>query len=397
MRILQLTKKFPFPRKDGEAWAVLALAEGLVKAGAIIDLFSISSDNDHSEHESIEGLKRLSIYNQIRLVEADTSPNKVKALINLFGGKSYHQERYELKSVSDELAAFSKGQEYDYVIAETVYMMPFALAFGDAAKVILRAHNIEHLIWRRYASRKGFLKAKYFKLQSERLMKYELEMMGKADAILPLSHHDDNLIRDGLLIKTKSQVAPIGMDAMGPLTKDEDGLPLIIGFIGSLDWRPNAEGIKWFIEEVWPLVFKSDRAVRFMIAGRPGGDTELFKSVDGVAVVGEVEDSDQFIRALDIMVAPILSGSGTRVKILQSLSIGIPVVATTLAMEGLELRDRKEIMVADDPSEWAMAIDELDKNTELWQSMSKGGQSYLKSNHDLISIGSAVKSFISDI
>lgn len=397
MRILQLTKKFPFPRKDGEAWAVLALAEGLSNSGAIMDLFSISPENHIKENESLDGLKRTNIYNQIHLTEADTNPRRLTALLNIFSTKSYHEERYDIKNVANALSVFVKDKSYDCIIAETVFMMSFAMRIKGMTNVILRAHNIEHLIWHRYAIRKGYVKAKYFKLQSERLKRYELDMMNKADAILPLSSYDNDLIHDRLGIKTKSMVAPIGMPTLDQVIKEKDGLPLIIGFIGSLDWRPNAEGIKWFIEEVWPLIFDSDREVRFMIAGRSGGDLEKFRSVDGVAVVGEVEDSNQFIRALDILVAPILSGSGTRVKILQSLSIGVPVVATTMAMEGLELHDNKEILVADAPSEWAKAIDQLADNLELWLSISKGGQSYLKRNHNVLSIGSAVKSFISKI
>ena len=230
--------------------------------------------------------------------------------------------------------------------------------------------------------------------------------MAEVDFILPLSEHDASVIRD-LLHKNKSNadllVAPIGMEARDRASQSsqkEVSSSITLGYIGLLDWRPNVEGLQWFLREVWPVIIDKYPMLMLRIAGKNGGDLKL-PNAKGVQLVGEVEDSDRFLRSVDVMIAPLLSGSGTRVKILQALRVQVPVICTSLAKEGLLLRHRQEVLIADTGEEWleaiASLIDEETERSSFREDMIVRGKQYLVEHHDSIKIAQSILAAISDL
>lgn len=412
MNILQITKKLPFPLTSGEAWAVTALAEGLHNCGAVIDLFTIypdRGDNVSNEDEEIrQKLKTRTVYSEVQIVDATIATSKRGALENLISGESYHADRFDQDEVRDALESWMQRHRYDVVLVETIYMMHYVKTIkklNPDVKVVLRAHNVEHVIWERYAEGLGSMKSWYFKDQSKRLKAWETKVMTEADLILPVSKHDEEVIRRLLDVKKKvgMLIAPIGMK-----TADHSniriakingiGSSLTLGYIGLLDWRPNVEGLQWFLKEVWPVLKEVQPNIKLKIAGKNGGDLKLPK-VEGVKVLGAVADSDAFLRSIDVMIAPLLSGSGTRVKILQALRVSVPVISTTIAKEGLTVVHRREILIADNPQEWQEAVSALHGHhgarSSLVEDMIVQGKQYLVEHHDIDQIAQSVMSRIS--
>lgn len=412
MNILQITKKLPFPLTSGEAWAVTALAEGLHNCGAVIDLFTIypdRGDNVSNEDEEIrQKLKTRTVYSEVQIVDATIATSKRGALENLISGESYHADRFDQDEVRDALESWMQRHRYDVVLVETIYMMHYVKTIkklNPDVKVVLRAHNVEHVIWERYAEGLGSMKSWYFKDQSKRLKAWETKVMAEADLILPVSKHDEEVIRRLLDVKKKvgMLIAPIGMK-----TADHSniriakingiGSSLTLGYIGLLDWRPNVEGLQWFLKEVWPVLKEVQPNIKLKIAGKNGGDLKLPK-VEGVKVLGAVADSDAFLRSIDVMIAPLLSGSGTRVKILQALRVSVPVISTTIAKEGLTVVHRREILIADNPQEWQEAVSALHGHhgarSSLVEDMIVQGKQYLVEHHDIDQIAQSVMSRIS--
>lgn len=418
MRILQLTKKLPFPLTSGEAWAVTTLAEGLKSNGAEIDLFTIYPKQEakvsNKEEEVRQRLRGRTVYSEVEIVDTEIMTSKRGALENLVTGTSYHADRFDQDIVRDALGSWMQRHRYEAVLVETVYMMHYVeivKSYNPDIKVVLRAHNVEHVIWQRYAKGLGSVKSWYFKDQSKRLKSWEVKMMEGADLILPVSENDADIIK-GLLTESHSEermpkiyVSPIGMRVKDKSKKVYSEVlgndqPLTLGYIGLLDWRPNVEGLNWFINSVWPAILKDHPNIVLKIAGRNSHILKLPKA-ENVTVVGEVIDSDAFFSSLDVMIAPLLSGSGTRVKILQSLRVRVPVICTNVAKEGLELTHEKEVFIADSAEEWTIAVSKLldgaDETSNISKDMVVQGQVYLEAHHDINRIGRTTMSVISSL
>jgi len=131
----------------------------------------------------------------------------------------------------------------------------------------------------------------------------------------------------------------------------KDNQEIVIGFIGSLEWLPNLQGIEWFLANIWPQVKLNSPNAVFKLAGKKM--PEKFKSVSmpGFEPVGYVKDAADFTRSLDIFVVPLLSGGGMRIKILEAMACGKCVVSTRIGAEGIQAEHGKEIFLADSPEE----------------------------------------------
>ena len=414
MNILQITKKLPFPLTSGEAWAVTALAEGLHNCGVVLDLFTIypnRGDNVSNEDEEIrQKLRTRRVYSEVEIVDTIITTSRRGSLENLVSRGSYHADRFDQEKVRKSLESWMQRHRYDVVLVETVYMMHYVRTIkklNPDIKVILRAHNVEHVIWLRYAEGLGAMKSWYFKDQSKRLKAWEAEVMAQADLVLPVSGHDQDVIKR--LLNNNEEVAmlvaPIGMKvadqskvAKNDIEKKKDSL--ILGYIGLLDWRPNVEGLQWFLKEVWPDLKKTHLNVELKIAGKNGEDLKLPRS-EAVQVIGAVVDSDAFLRSVDVMIAPLLSGSGIRVKILQALRLQVPVISTSIAKEGLALEHRKEILIADTAEEWQASvrfiIGDGPSTSSSLEDMIVQGKQYLVQHHDIDQIAQSVMSAISSL
>ncbi len=357
MRILQLCKKFPYPLKDGESIAVTTLSRSLHHLGCRLSLLAMNTSKHYFDITSIPDA--LSHYEQILAVGVDNRVKPVDAFLNLFSSESYHIARFVSPAFQQELARLLQREAFDVIQLETPYLAPYipVIRRHSGAVVAMRAHNIEHEIWQRIAGNTGFLpKRWYLQHLSAKLRRYELEQLHAYDFLAPITQRDLNIFR-ALGYDKKAVVTPIGIDSKryepdyGSFSR-----PLSLSFIGSLDWMPNLEGLKWFLEETWGLLNRRFPALELHIAGRntPAWIGRL--RLPNVHVHGEVPDAGEFINRHSIMLAPLLSGSGMRAKILEGMALGKVVLATGIGLEGIAARDRSEVLVADTAEQFENAI-----------------------------------------
>lgn len=388
VKILQITKKPPFPLNDGESWAVRNLARGLKLHNCELDLLSLASELDEVErwrHEVTD------IYESVEIVRHNTQPDRAGALLNLFSSKSYHQQRYEgaTKSMNRKEGTLN----YDLIIAETLYAMPMALYIRDKhdVPIALRSHNREHLIWQEYAKSLTGIKKHYFISQSKKLRRFELEMTQKASGVLFVSKEDQGWVEE--ISTVKSQVVPIALDLS---RKDQSVLlsdPLIIGFLGSLDWRPNIQGLQKFLDEIWPQIREVDREVRFVIAGKNPDRSLLSIEDSNVTFIGQVEDSGGFISQLNALIVPLWSGSGARVKVLEAMSLGVPVITTAKGSEGLDVSNRQELFICSNAKDWIDVLKEID-NESFISDMRSNAREYIANSHNVKTTGEQAYHFL---
>ncbi len=393
MKILQIVKKFPYPLVDGESWAIIGLAKGLKSQGTELDLLSLNTEKHQADYEAREMLNDLSLYKNISIIDVSVRPKILSALSNLTGRKSYHEQRYNKQDIHNKITQETFEKTYDVIIAESLYTVDYAYSInklGHAkAIILLRAHNIEHLIWSRYAIRLKGLKAWYFKNQAKRLKEYESKIISKCDAILTVSDYDKDVFK-GITKKVKHIISiPIAMDTLQePEYKTED-LPFIIGFIGSLDWRPNIEGLEWFLTNIWDDFSEDYPESIFMIAGRNAKRSINLRHHNNMTWLGEIEDSDSFLSQIDVLVCPLFSGSGTRVKVLQSMRAHTPVVGSKIAFEGLSLTHDVHVLEADTKEEWNDALKRIHSRENV-DRLVLNSESYLDQYHNTNELGARV-------
>lgn len=356
MQILQICKKYPYPPKDGESVAIYNLAASLQEAGATIDLLAMNT----SRHEmAVEASPVLSFYRKVATVPVDNHIKLVPAFLNLFSDSSYHIERFVSSAFAQKLEEWLQQNDYAVVQLETLYLAPYipVIRRYSRAKICLRAHNVEHEIWERIVDNTPTgLRRRYLAHLTPKLKQYEVSQLPNYDLLAAISQRDLDTYRQ-LGYSGPGLVVPVGFDpqAYEPLYHHYSNR-LSIGFIGSLDWIPNLEGLDWFLQEVWPGLHAACPDLELHIAGRNTPERLLSLHQENISVHGEVADAQAFIKAHTIALVPLRSGSGMRVKILEAMALGKVVLTTSLGLEGIPARDGQEVLLADEPAAFLQQI-----------------------------------------
>jgi len=356
MKILQLTKKFPYPLKDGESIAVTNLSKSLVAHGCEMTLLSMNTSKHFVEIDQLPDT--YNHYNAIHTVYLDNRVTAIGALANLISLDSYHVSRFDYKEYRDKLIELLEAEKFDIIQLETLYLAPYieTIKNHSSAKVIMRSHNVEFEIWNRVVDSTSFLPKKwYLRYLSNKLRTFELERLEHYDALVTVTQRDLDQYKSlgyiGIGISS-----PIGVDLNQYEPRDNDLTQLSLSFIGSLDWMPNLDGLNWFLKEVYPAVIKKYRYLIFSIAGRNTPKSIVDLSSDNILIHGEVDSAINFINDNPIMIVPLLSGSGMRVKILEGMALKKVVISTAVGAEGINAVHKESILIADTPAEFLECI-----------------------------------------
>lgn len=387
MRILQLCKKFPFPLKDGESIAITHMARAMAELGHEVTLLAMNTSKHWFDLADLP--HDFDHYAQMHTVRVDNRIRPMAALSNLFSEKSYHIERFVDPVFEQKLAEILQNEWFDVVQLETLYLAPYipTIRKHSSAMVAMRAHNVEHEIWERVAANSNPLKRWYLQKITPRLRDFEVKNLNQYDLLVGITARDVAHFRR-LGLQKAAFVAPIGLDCRDYLADDASfSRPLSLSFIGSLDWMPNVEGLRWFLREVWqPVLSKKFPELTFHIAGRNTPAWLQRLSMPHVFVHGEVPDAAQFINNHSVMVVPLLSGGGMRAKILEGMALGKAVLSTRVGMEGIEARDRQEALLADTPDEFARAIQWCYNQGPQLVRMGQRAQVFCAENYDNLEV-----------
>jgi polysaccharide biosynthesis protein PslH len=381
MNILVLTKKFPYPAKDGETIAIMQLIKGLAAAGNKVTALCINTHKHYSDITVLpESLKQLADFHA---VDVNTSPDVFGALKNLFSSESYHYSRFYDETFNKQLAALLQKDAYDIVQLEGLYMTLYVdtIRKYSKAKIALRAHNIEYEIWERTVAQMSFSpKQWYLKLQTKRLKQFELKQPAKCDAIVAISETDR--IKFEQIVPSIPKISlMVGIDVQEdkPAMNEE---PFSVVHLGSMDWLPNQEGVKWFLENCWNNILKLVPQAKFYLAGRH--IPEWFKKIQArhFIIESEVADAKQYLLSKSVVIVPLLSGSGIRVKIIENLSLGKCVVSTTVGAEGIGITHEQNILIADSPELFTELVVKSLTNESFRNNIARNAFTFAADNFD---------------
>lgn len=347
MRILLLTNKVPFPANGGYAIVVYNTIKELVAAGCEVTLFSLNTSKHFVKTKEITD----PLFKQIKFIQykIDTNVSIRGAFLNLFSKDSYNLSRFFETNCANKLAYLLRTKEFDIIQFEGLFVVPYleVIRANCGAKVIYRAHNIEHQIWKRLTVQESsILRKLYFNFLSKRLQTYENRVLNSFDSLFAISSVDEHFFKS-IGCKIPVYTFPVSLNKNEYTKEFPHCTHKSIGYIGSMDWRPNMEGLQWFLEKVWPLIKQLDSGITFHLAGKHL-PKHIYRYSDKEFVVeGEVEDALEFISRQHVFVVPLLSGSGMRVKIIEAMALGKCVIATSIAAEGINYQHDKNILIAD--------------------------------------------------
>lgn len=326
-------------------------------------------------------------------VKVEAKVSALGALKSIFTPTPYIVERFDNDDFLSALVDLLNNTKYDMVLLEGVFLgiyLDVCRKFSEA-KVLLRAHNVEHLIWKRHQKElaKG-LKSWYLKrVMIPQFDAFENDLLKKVDGIIAISPVDLKYFAK------ESQRPMISIPVAASVAKSAAKLnnTFSVGFLGALDWLPNHYGLRWFLDEVWSK-FADTKDVQFQAAGRNFPDEIRNWTYPKVEWLGEIDDAQAFIQSQHVIIVPLFSGSGMRVKVIEAMSLGKCVLSTAIGAEGIEVQEGKDILIADEPAEWIKILDDLWQNQEQVGAIGARAKSNLSSAYDRDDLAKQLEAFI---
>lgn len=398
IKVLQLTNKSPYPPVEGGPMAMYAVTKGLLDTGFYVKVFSVSTKKFNVDIDDIdeEFIKKTSFESAF----IDTAVKPLAALRNLFSNESYHLARFYSKTFEKHLIKIVSEVNFDVIIFETFYMSPYLKTLKEICpetKMVLRAHNIEHRIWERIAAneRVPFKKA-YIKFLAERLKRVESDMTSDFDAIIPITDVDAEWFMSKAP-KLPCLILPFGINSIECLNKDaKPPPPLKLFHLGSMNWWPNIEAVNWLVEKFWPICKKKFPEVMLYLAGRNMPRRVLDLKNRKLIIEGEIDNSSNYVCSKHVLVAPIFSGSGIRIKILEAMAHGKTVITTSTGAEGIKYTHGKNIIIAEDLDGFVEAVNMILEEPEKVAEIGKNARNLINECYSPQTLANKLASFLKD-
>jgi polysaccharide biosynthesis protein PslH len=344
-KILIITNRVPYPLKDGGNLAMQAMIEGYHSQGWKVFLLSMNTTRHHVERSQLQKL-----FTHLYAFEWFNFDNNLKwtdiARNYLFSKQPEHVGRFYSADFREKIKEILVSFRPDVVQIESVYLSSYLPVIKEysGAITVLRMHNVEYQIWQSLAKKHtNRLKQVYFNNLTVRIRNFERAAWKQYDLLLPITEKDAFLV-ERLEEVNDIIIAPFSID----VRKIKPGVnEKWIGYhIGAMDWIPNREGIKWFLDRAWPRIHRSIPNFAFYFAGRSMPEEFKNKKIPGVHCMDEVHDADDFIADKKILIVPLWSGGGIRVKILEAMAAGKIVITTSSGIKGIEAKSGEHFLLA---------------------------------------------------
>lgn len=304
-----------------------------------------------------------------------------KSLLNRQPFLMVRDDRPEMRAIIDKLAS---SEHFDIVHADQLNMAQYALRVPGAQRV-LDTHNALWLLYKRLSETMPPGLKKWILERDWQLLKhYEGDMLRKFDTVLAVSQEDKAALDEAAGGDPGIVIIPISVDTEDVRAVVRRSGANRIVHIGTMYWPPNVDGVLWFIEKIFPAI-RARRAdtVFDVIGAQPPQELMAFsEESSGVNVTGYLEDPTHYLQNAGVMVVPLRAGGGMRVKILNALAQGLPIVSTSIGAEGIPVENGKHLLIADQPQEFAQAVLRLLEDQHLSDELGKQGRQFIQERFD---------------
>ncbi len=355
MKILFVHKQILFPRDTGGKIRALNLLKHL---GRWHDVTYVSNLR-RGEERYIPQMKDLGL--RLETVLGDTARRGgarfyAGVAANLVSQYPFTISRNYDPAVGAKIAELLAAEPFDLLICDTIVMARHTAGLTAPASILFQ-HNVEAQILRRHAEiAPGRLKRWYMWRQWRKMVEFEKNCIRQFDAVIAVSERDKAQFEQEYGWKNV-HVIDTAVDEEFFQNEGEGEIPGRVVFLGSMDWMPNQDGVRWFVREVWPAVRAAHPEATFHVVGRnPPAEVRELSAAPRVTVVGSVPDVRPHLAGAAVVVVPLLVGGGTRLKIYEAMAMNRAVVSTTIGAEGLPIIPDEHYLVADDPPKFAAAV-----------------------------------------
>jgi len=260
--------------------------------------------------------------------------------------------RYRSSALQWLVDGLTRNEKFDAIVCD---FLASAVNIPDPGAAMLFQHNVESLIWKRHVEYARTFPLKiYFQGQHERMLRYEERVCRTVKRIVAVSEADARTMQSLYGVAGIAAVPTgVDLDYFAPPEARQPTTDLV--FLGSMDWRPNIDGIRWFTDEILPLIRRHRPECSLAVVGRlPSPEILRLAEADArIHVTGTVPDVRPYLWESALSIVPLRVGGGTRLKIYEAMAAMVPVVSTIIGAEGLDVRDGENIALADSPQAFA--------------------------------------------
>lgn len=379
MKVLMLTPYLPYPLLSGGQIRTYNLLKQLAPKHEIT-LFSLI------KHESEKQLiKQIAPYcKKVQVFRRSEKPFTLKNIFHTaFSQYPFLVIRNHVAEVTDAVKAELMNTQYDLIHAETFYMMPHLPKTN--VPTILVEQTIEYSGYESYAKKAIWPVRGVLNLDINKIRRWEKHYWQIADRLIVMSNEDKKYITQHVTEPNKIDVVANGVDInwFTQKTKELPSSPTVL-FVGTFNWLPNREAVRFLVNQVWPLIYEKLPKAKLMIVGN-APTTEVIgftTKYPNITVQGGIPDiRDAFSRA-HILIAPVFDGKGTRYKILEAMASQTAIVATKTAVEGLGLTPDKQVLIADTAPDIAKHALELLTNDQKREQLAQAGLGFVTTHYD---------------
>ena len=291
---------------------------------------------------------------------------------NVFSGLPYAVSRYRSAAMAREVTRLT--DKVDVVVCD--FLAPAVnVPRTVGTPTMLFQHNVEAMIWERHAAVATGIRKRYMAEQWRRMERFERDECRRFDHVIAVSPQDTEVMRARYGVSHVSDV-PTGVDIeYFTSTGKAERRPRELVFTGSMDWMPNDDAMIWFATEILPLVRAKVPDVHVTIVGRtPSARLQALAEGSGMEVTGRVPDVRPYLERASAFIVPMRVGGGTRLKIYEAMSMGLPVISTSIGAEGLPVADDETAVLRDDPRSFADAVIRLLEEDDERRRIGDAGQ-----------------------
>ena len=377
MHLLYLTNKPVYPTVDGGCKAMQAMMELLLASNLPMTHFCISTEKHpfNSSEYPIEITEKC----KVKHFNTKTRPTIFGFIKSFFKGDSYNISRFYNPELSVAINSFIADKDV-IVVLESIFLAPYLtqLKQHKNIRVFIRTHNIEHDLWQQKSEEtQNFFKKWSYTYLANRLKNEEITAFNLADELFPLTENDAESIRS-LGVTTKTTVVPIPFKTEGKRT---DYSQSNLFFIGAMNWEPNITAVQLLKESIYPTLKLRFPELTLKLAG---SFSDKIAPKEGIEHLGFVADLEAFYNCNGILVAPITAGSGVRVKLLEAMSYGVPIVTTEMGALGIPVNDG--LIIAETTEALITEVAQLIISAEKRQSLGQHAQHFIQQHYSFSTV-----------
>lgn len=369
-KILIVSNKPPHPKIDGGCVAMANFYELLEYAGFEIFYICISTPKHPFIKEKFPSKFRLN--DNLYHFYIDTNVKFKNVFQFLFRFNSLRVSRFESNELKNLISRIVIENKIDVIIYESIYAAINLIS--ASTNQYIRTHNVENQIWENSLAEKNGIAKIIHRIENRRLKEFELNTLKKVNGTIAISELDKYYFEQAGI--QNIETIPVFWEHQQFVEKPNK--PLKLFHLAAMNWQPNVDALDYFFNFIYPAV--NQLPIEFYFAGIDMPSKFIEKQNYKLHIQGKVSNAKSYIASKDVCVVPLRSGSGIRIKILEAMSLGKPVIATDVALKGINAVHKKNILLANTVKEWKEAIEYLMQDDNYYE-IQKNALTFIEENY----------------